>query len=58
MTQLALLALAALCGWTIWRYVAPPLARQKRAVAQPQRDATTLEPDPDTGIYRPTNRGE
>lgn len=58
MSQLAFLALAALVGWTIWRRFAPPLARQRRAVDMTDRRATTLERDPESGIYRPVERGE
>lgn len=58
MSQLAFLALAALVGWMLWRNITPPLARQKRAVERSERHATTLERDPVTGIYRPTDRGE
>jgi hypothetical protein len=56
MSQLALLALAALVGWLLWRNFAPALAGKRQASVPPKRDATTLERDPDTGIYEPADR--
>lgn len=53
MSQLALLALAALVGLLIWRNFAPALAQQKQPIRSQRREATTLRRDPETGVYRP-----
>ena len=56
MTQLAGLALAALVGWLLWRIFGPALAHRRQPSVTPNRDARTLERDPDTGIYRARDR--
>jgi hypothetical protein len=56
MSQLALLALAALVGWLLWRNFAPALAGKRQPSVPPKHEATTLERDPDTGVYRPADR--
>ena len=56
MSQLAVLALAALVGWLLWRNFSPALANRRQPPATPKRDATTLERDPATGIYRASDR--
>ena len=56
MSQLAVLALAALVGWLLWRNFGPTLSNRRRPAGSPKRDAKTLERDPDTGIYQPTDR--
>jgi hypothetical protein len=58
MGQLALLAVLALVGWTAWQSFAQRPARQRRVVDRPDRQATPLERDPATGIYRPIGRKE
>jgi hypothetical protein len=56
MSQLAVLALAALVGWLLWRNFSPALANRRQPSVTPKRDATTLERDPSTGIYRASDR--
>jgi hypothetical protein len=56
MSQLAVLALAALVGWLLWRNFIPAVATRRQASVPPTRQAKNLERDPDTGIYRPVDR--
>lgn len=56
MGQLAGLALLALVGWLVWKNVSPRIAGRRSAVENPKREAKTLEPDPRTGVYRPTEQ--
>jgi len=59
MTQLALLTLAAIAGWILWRtFGQAVVTRRPPASPAAKRRATPLELDPETGVYRPVDRKE
>lgn len=52
MSQLLILAVLAIIGYVVWRRFAPPRGGDTKPVEK--RDATTLERDPRTGVYHPS----
>lgn len=55
MTQLAILGLMAIVGWLLWRNLGPAIGRRPPD-SMPKHNAKTLEPDPNTGVYRSVER--
>lgn len=53
MSQMLILAVLAIVGYIVWRRFAPP---PTGASTVEKRDAKTLERDPRTGVYRPSER--
>jgi hypothetical protein len=58
MTQLLIIGAAVIGGWYAWKVLKREMARVDREVeAVRKRPTETLEKDPETGRYRPKNKG-
>lgn len=71
MSSFTLIVLIGIAGWLAWRYYVVPAQKRmagRRPPAPPRpsetpprarvSEATTLEKDPQTGVYRPVDRAD
>ncbi len=56
MTQLVLIGLVGIAGWLLWREFGRAIVTRRPPPSGRKREATPLELDPKTGVYRPPDR--